>query len=170
MFCCLSFWRKGGASCSILNRCYKVASSQLFLVCVHSFASFRSIVDTYCGRQAEARGIVVFGISLWPSTDAEELFHEGGSPALVAEWHCASLWRRGCCLLLRGQSLRTRFVCARFLCAAEVRCNDGAPRVVRAGRLLRVAVQARRVVHTVQCHGEFCALRCALSHVSPVRL
>ena len=46
-------------------------------------------------------------------------------------------------------------MCARFLCAAEVRCNDGAPRVVRAGWLLRAAVEARRVVQTVQCHSEF---------------
>ena len=61
----------------------------------------------------------------------------------------------GTCLLLCGQSLRTRFVCARFLCAAEVRCNDGAPRVVCAAWLLRAAVEARRVVQTVQCHSEF---------------
>jgi hypothetical protein len=174
VFCCLSFWRKDGASCSILNRCYKVASSQLFLVCVHSFASFRSIVDTYCGRQAEARGIVVFGISLWPpfffnvACFFEFVFRKAGHQHLslsgivllcgdvdvqfgTSVSTCHKIHTSGTCLFLRGQSLRTRFVCACFLCAAEVRCNDGAPRVVRAGRLLRAAVHARRILCASFC-------------------
>ena len=68
------------------------------------------------------------------------------------------------CGKIKLSSITFGYAFAHFL------CGSCAPRVVRAGRLLRAAVQALRVVHTVQCHCEFCALRCALSHVSPVRL